>query len=294
VLGEVGLVLRAELLLLLLCAVSAGVAGCRSSSGPADSATAGARGPQIRITFAGEAGAELEASGVRVTGNVESIAELVSGGGGRVSVEAVDLSGVPTPAARFPSFAASPGAPASAILVRSRGIHDELDPGERDFTFGAEVSVDAASESDAVGSADNGNNVVQKGLFLDSSQFKLQIDHGFASCRVAGTEGDLSVRSQVMARPEVWYRLQCARTADGITLTVFDLSDEAEMVDRQVERGVTGDVDTAHAPDLSVGAKVGSQGAIPVSSTDQFNGRIATVFLDIRGYEHPSSSGEVE
>lgn len=270
---------------------AAAVAGC-DDSGPAPEASevaevAETEGPQTWITFTGVPGAALRPTDVHVAGTVDVVTKVVSSGGGRVRVEAVEAGDAGDRAARFPSFDAAPGAPASAVLVKSGGTNDGLDPGERDFTFGADVRLDESSESDTAGSADNGNNVLQRGLYLDPAQYKLQVDHGFASCRVAGSEGALDVRSKVEIRPGVWYRLACARSGDSLTMTADELTPKGfENVDHQVSHGDTGRVRTGSRSEfLSVGAKVGRDGTIPTGSTDQFNGLVATVFVTIGGHD---------
>jgi hypothetical protein len=281
----VAYLLRAVSLLGLLGAAAVGVEGCREA--PTGSAPSTTEGPEIRITFVGSPGTPLEAAGVHVAGNVSTSTELASTHGGRLVARTVDAPGVETVAAEFPALDAAPGAPASAVLVRSVGTDDRLDPGTRDFAFGADVQLAETSESAVVGSSDNGNNVVQKGLYLDSSQYKLQIDHGFASCRVAGSEGDLSVKSQVRIEPGEWYRLACARSEDGVTISIAELdSADGEALDRQVVHGDSGNVDILERSRyLSVGAKIQADGTIPTSTTDQFNGLIAAVFVEIHGYE---------
>jgi len=265
-----------------------GAAGCRASaSTPAQAPTPTPPASTLRITFAGSPGARLTASHVRVAGDIPVSVTLASSHGGIVRTHDVDAAGVESRAARFPRFDATRAAPAAAVLVRSRGSEDELDPADRAFSYGATVRLDTRSESEADGSADNGNNVLQKGLFLDPSQYKLQVDHGFASCRVAGSAGALVVRSRVRIQPAVWYRLACARTHDSLTIAIHELTTKGSVnVDHQVARGVTGRVSTEEGSAyLSLGAKVGASGAIPAASSDQFNGLVGGVFVNILGHE---------
>jgi hypothetical protein len=265
-----------------------GAAGCRASaSTPAHEPTSTPPGSTLRITFAGTPGARLTAADVRVAGDIPVTVTLASSHGGTIKTHDVDAEGVGSRAARFPRLDPTREAGASAVLVSSRGSDDELDPGDRAFSYGATVRLDKRSESDAAGSADNGNNVLQKGLFLDPTQYKLQVDHGFASCRVAGSAGTLTVRSRVAIQPAVWYRLACARTQDSLTIAVHELTTKgSEIVDHQVARGVTGRISPEEGSTyLSLGAKVIASGAIPASSTDQFNGLVGSVFVNILGHE---------
>ena len=75
---------------------------------------------------------------------------------------------------------------------------DRLEPGTARFTFGADVKLDAVNDG---GDYDNGNNVVQRGRFNDTTQFKLQIDAGKASCRVAGAKGAVRTISSLPSPP---------------------------------------------------------------------------------------------
>jgi hypothetical protein len=264
-----------------LALVAVVVTGCRGSG---ETVSSPGVGSQLRITFSGKAGLPLQPSGVRVAGNLPVSTSIASSDGGQVTLKA-DPAKADRQAASFPGFDAAVDAPVAAVLIKSRGTDDDLDPGDRDFSYGADVRLDPTSESDEAGSSDNGNNVVQKGLYLDSAQYKLQVDHGFASCRVAGSAGDLSVKSTVAARPDDWYRLTCARTADSLTVSVADLDAEGtETVDKQSVSGATGEVDTAtQSTYLSVGAKIDARGVIPASASDQFNGLVRSVFVEIGG-----------
>jgi hypothetical protein len=260
------------------------VASCGgSTSEPAGKEASASTASTIRVTFTGTPGRSLTRADVRVAGNISVAKKIVSSGGGRVSPQQVHVEGARRSAARFPAFDARAGAPASAVLLRSRSDPDELDPGDRPFRFGAVVRVDKQSESASAGSTDNGNNVIQKGLYVDPSQYKLQVDHGHASCRVAGSGGSLSVRSRAKARPGVWYRLTCARSDGSLAITVSALKvGGTKRLDHRVVSGATGQVGTAgESPYLSVGAKVVRRGSIPTTSTDQFNGLVRSVFVRI-------------
>jgi len=283
--------LRHVSLFLCLLGPAVGAVGCGgTATTSADQQTASPDESTMRITFAGKQGSRLTASDVQVTGNIPVVVQLASSEDGSITAHGVDVEGVHDPAARFPAFDAGMEAPASAVLVSSSSSDDRLNPGVREFSFGATVRLDAKSEShepDPDDSADNGNNVLQKGLYLDPSQYKLQVDHGFASCRVAGRDGALDVRSQVAIEPLVWYRVACARSDDTLTITVDELTvTGSQNVDRQVAQGRTGHVSTEERSRyLSLGAKVDARGAIPEGSTDQFNGLVGDLFVTIRGRE---------
>ena len=48
---------------------------------------------------------------------------------------------------------------------------------------------------------------LQRGLYGDPSQFKLQIDHGYPSCLVRGSSGQVSIASSAKITPDRWYRV---------------------------------------------------------------------------------------
>jgi hypothetical protein len=99
-------------------------------------------------------------------------------------------------AVRFPAHSAATDAPRAVVRVVPEGP-DALDPGTGRFESGADVVLDATSESGAVGSTDNGDNLVQRGLFDDLSQYKVQLDARRPSCRVKGSAGTVFVTASM-------------------------------------------------------------------------------------------------
>lgn len=186
-------------------------------------------------------------------------------------------------AVRFPAFDASVSGPRAAIVVTHAGAVDALNPGTRPFRFGVDLRLDADSESGAAGSADNGNNLIQRGLFGDASQYKLQIEHGEISCRIAGSAGAVLVASSVRVKPGVWYRVQCARDANAVTLEVTTwAADGTPTVTRDTKPGTGGDLTpTATREPLSIGCKVSAAGVITRKASDQFNGLLRNAVLAI-------------
>jgi hypothetical protein len=79
----------------------------------------------------------------------------------------------------------------------SCGVGRPAQPGSRDFEFGAGFSLDTKSTGDH---ADNGDNLIQRGLFGDKAQYKIQVDKGKVSCRIKGSGGaQVSIGGKVSA-----------------------------------------------------------------------------------------------
>lgn len=178
-------------------------------------------------------------------------------------------------ALRFPRYDPK-GEDFSILRVRSRGLDDLLSPGRKSFVFGADVAMDDVTTGTA---SDNGDNLVQRGLYESSSQYKIQVDDGAVSCRVAGLLGEVLVYGPYRLQPDDWYRIRCHREGDRITLAVAPLS--ASGVGRwesQSETGRIGPVLMAADMPMSVGGKLSWSGELLPSSTDQFNGRVDRVY----------------
>jgi hypothetical protein len=175
-------------------------------------------------------------------------------------------------AARFPAFAAG-YTQRAVVTATSSSDDDPLSPGDSDFTFGSDFTLDKVSEG---GTADNGNNVVQRGLFVDPSQYKIQIDHGRASCRVAGSAGAAVVRSTQVITADAWYRISCSRTTRTLTLALGRVDG---AITRTSVSARTGVVDSANSTPLSLGGKVTGTGKVVTGNSDQFNGALDNVFL---------------
>lgn len=182
-------------------------------------------------------------------------------------------------AVRFPAHSAATDAPRAVIRVVPEG-QEVLDPGAGRFEFGADVVLDATSESGAVDSTDNGDNLVQRGLFDDVSQYKVQLDARRPSCRVKGTAGAVFVTAPVTAEPGRWYRVRCVRDGSTVSIAVTTWADDGTptVVSRSAT-GPTGDMAPSRPTvPLSVGGKLSAHGE-PVTSTDQLNGLVDNVIL---------------
>ncbi len=176
-------------------------------------------------------------------------------------------------AARFPAFAQD-DPPLAVLTVRATG-QDFLSPGTDEFAYGVDFSVDDESE----GGVDNGNNLMQRGLFGEGAQYKLQLDHGNVSCRVTGSEEELVVEAPDAVTPDTWYRVRCAVGGKGLTVRVAKLDDgkPGDWKSATAE-GDPGEVSFGDDVPVSVGGKISPEGQVVPSSPDQFNGALDNVY----------------
>jgi hypothetical protein len=251
--------LRAALLVATVVAVAA---GCNQDDGPLPGpGQASATGPDL-----GQADLWLSFDDGTVDGATEfsdasgglSVGILVAASGG--GVEVVDGPEGRGDAIAFPAKCdETSGCPRAMVEV---ALAPELDPGDRDFEFGASVWLER-------GQTTTGSNIVQKGRFgTDGGQWKLQVDNaqGEPSCVVRAAEPGaepLVVRSEVSIADSAWHRVVCRRDSGGVSIEV-----DGELVR---EAGATGSV--ANDSPLRVGAPgVGEE-------DDQFHGRVDDVYL---------------
>lgn len=204
-------------------------------------------------------------------GDLPVTVDVVSLGGGEVRGERGPRRG----AARLPAWDADD--PAYAILrARGTGPDDVLSPGEADFVFGADFTLDDVSSGTP---ADNGDNLVQRGLFEGPAQYKLQVDHHELSCRVAGMAGDVITDVPVRVRPGTWYRARCLRQGDDVTLMIAEVLPGRELGEwtTATDSGPIGPVDMPRPTPMSVGGKLALDGSLYPGSTDQLNGVVDRV-----------------
>jgi hypothetical protein len=206
------------------------------------------------------------------TGSLPVTTAVSSSGGGTIAV----VDGADGSAADFPAWdgSASPYKRV-AVTVRSKDASDPLSPGLRDFSFGADFTLDPRTQ----GGNDNGNNLVQRGLYGDDSQYKLQIDEGHVSCRIEGSRGAPYLKSATAVDRNTWYSATCSRIGGVMTLTVQRLGGAAETTSTSSTAGSV-DMGSSSVP-LSIGAKVSPSGNVVKGNADQFNGRVDDVFVDI-------------
>lgn len=183
-------------------------------------------------------------------------------------------------AVRYPRHSDS-NAPHAIIQIVDRRGDDNLDPGLQPFRFGADFNLDKVSEDAGPGGRDNGDNLIQRGLFDQQSQYKIQLDHRIATCRVKGSLGAVSVSSSVQPAPGVWYRVRCIRQDDQLTIVVTRWQNGLPTSLRQSASGPIGVVSPARRTiPVSIGGKLARRGVIDAAS-DQFNGRIDNVVIRV-------------
>jgi len=255
-----------------------GVASPRATPSPAEGSTPAAAAA-LRLTFedgAAEVGAVVPSA--TNAGSVEVDSAVRTYGGGRIVRTKGREGGF---ALRFPELSRG-SSPSLAVLEVVGRENRAFDPGKGPFRFGADFLLDAQSAGTSI---DDGDNLIQRGLFSDPAQFKIQLDHRVPSCRVLGSEGEVFVEAGAEVEPNAWYRVACERKGDQVTLVVGRFDRQGRLsVQRRSARGPIGSVDI-EGPEsrLSVGGKLGASGALATSSTDQFNGVLDNVFFELIG-----------
>jgi hypothetical protein len=211
--------------------------------------------------------------------NRVSVRSLEAGGGQIIQVP----SGNGTSALRFPSYSPQGQAPRLVLVINPVGATDLLNPEAKDFSFGADIRLNEVSSGKG---DDNGDNVLQRGLFADANQYKLQVDKRVPSCTVKSGKTELFVKFD-KGLDEGWFRVRCAYEAKSLTLSVSRmLTDRVEELGNKTESKSLGPVGfSAHTP-ATIGGKLGSSGELVLNQSDQFNGELDNVFVDI-----PSSAG---
>jgi hypothetical protein len=193
---------------------------------------------------------------------------------------------------QFPAHVAGTGVAnpvAYAVVPAAPAPNDELAPGEEPFTFGADVKLDTGTTA-STGTNDNGNNVVQRGL-SGGDQYKIQIDAGQVSC-MTRSAGTIINNALADVTAGTWQRIRCTRTpltGGGEQLDLVVSAPDGTVLDTDTKTSLTAravlDFATAKAGTpipFSVGAKVGNKTPLAVeAASDQFNGRIDNVYLDV-------------
>jgi hypothetical protein len=218
-------------------------------------------------------GATLSAEQVEASGPGDPEVTLVRAHGGELRAGRAEDG---TAAFRFPAHAAGRRAPV-AILALTSPDPGWLQPDDGELVFGADLAVDAVSDGTT---SDNGDNVVQRGLFGAPAQFKLQVDHRRPSCLVRGDAGMVLAKSSVTLEPESWYRVTCRRAGDEVGVTVSRLEQGSE-VDTQVdsEHGEIGAVSFPSGTFVSIGGKLGPDGGPVRDATDQYDGSLRRIHV---------------
>lgn len=253
--------------------VVAGLMGCGPGRSDAeDAGTPRAYDLSVSLSSGHEAGSQVDGADLDVTGTGDPEASLLTENGGVVRAATDPDTG---PALRYPAYVASEEAPTAIFSVTSADP-GWLQPGRESFSFGVDVALDTRSSGTH---HDNGDNLVQRGLFVDPTQFKLQADHHHPSCLVRGDEGMVLVVSPETLEPDRWYRLICAREGDEVSVTVARLENGKPVDPRTTtDSGEIGSVTFPVDTPVSIGGKLGPD-HLPAAATDQLNGTLARVFV---------------
>lgn len=244
------------------------------TSGPASATAAAATTKStLRLTFDDTVGPEGSLiPRVESSGTAPVRIEIVTQSGGRLVRE----QGPWRDAGRFPTLDRDR---AAAVVVRSAGVNDALSPGVRDFRMGADFRLDARSDGLPT---DDGDNLLQRGLFTGPAQYKLQLDDRRPACRVAGSDGAVLARVPARVEPDQWYRMTCFRDGDRLVLQLLKRdADGWRSLGPWIARGRIGLVRLSRSTPLSIGAKTLAGGEIVRSSTDQLNGAVDNVFFKL-------------
>lgn len=217
----------------------------------------------------------LRAVDLLLGGEERAVADIVTGSNGRLTA-AAGLNG--RTAIRFPPYSASAEGPDAIVLVKSVG-GDWMSPRRGDIDFGLDVNVDAVS---AGTKRDNGDNLLQRGLFVDSAQFKIQLDHHVASCVMHGDDGRVIAEIPHRVQANQWYRITCRRRGDTVLLRLSRLDDRGRVSSTMTARAVgnIGSMNFAPLTPLSIGGKLGPDDE-PAAATDQFNGLLDNIHVNV-------------
>ncbi|HEY1179578.1 MAG TPA: LamG-like jellyroll fold domain-containing protein [Phytomonospora sp.] len=130
--------------------------------------------------------------------------------GGSISRTVHRTSGNDSPAVTCPA----PGDGTAILYIRHTA---RLNPESRDFAIAAMIDLTATERG-------TGSNLVQKGHFdTAGGQWKLQVDDGVPSCRIAGSRDGRKVAAMVSGRSiagEGWVSLRCERRGSKLTISV--------------------------------------------------------------------------
>jgi len=252
----------------LLVTLVLGVTGCDSDATPESVDTTPSTGATDVATLdrpPSEPEPDRAESAVRLTFDVDDEPFAVQAARGGTWATEVSWDG--SDAARLPGF----GQGQLVLQVDDRVVPE---PGSGRLTFGADLRLDEVSSGS---DGDNGDNVIQRGLYGDPAQYKLQVDRRRPSCVVRGESGEVVVKAD-LELGRGWYRVGCRRAGDGVTLTVADIESERVGPPRRWKaRGATGRL-SPRGP-LAIGGKLTAGGALVGSDTDQFNGALDNVVV---------------
>jgi hypothetical protein len=209
---------------------------------------------------------------------------VVTANGGRLTT--VSSRAAQGKAVQFPAFDSSAAGARAVIKVVNTTRNDELAPGDRDFSWSADFRLDGDSVSHAKGSHDNGNNLLQRGLY-DDTQFKLDADARRPACRLRGSTGDagaVRVLAPVAVAPDQWYNATCTRSGNTLTVSVLAFDSAGNVTQQWTDSATStagfGTVTWARpGTPLVIGGKLSATGSMVEKCSDQFNGAVDNVTL---------------
>jgi hypothetical protein len=243
-----------------------GAAGTARGAEPAPSS--------LTMQAVGTAGATVSgASQFGVAGDTSVDVAVARRSGGQVRVVSGPGGSFPG-AVDFPAYVAS-GTYPRAVLRVTPTSGAALSPGADDFEYGAVLRLDAVSSGRSI---DDGDNVFQRGLYVDSAQFKLQVDHRRPSCLVRGSAGRVFVRSATRLTADKWYVVKCARVGSRLSVRVVAYGSSSTPA-RAVAYGRSGTLRFPSSRSAAIGGKLTSEGAVVPRATDQLNGAVARVWV---------------
>lgn len=262
-------------------------AGCTASAGDHATATRGPHGAadkpagsvdlEISVDKHVATGDTLHAGDLDVRGARATAVTLVRASAGRLR-GMTGLDG--RTAIRLPAYSARPTEPIAIMSVRPRGEGSWMTPVEGDVDLAVDLELDRVTSGTK---RDNGDNVLQRGLYVDEAQYKLQVDHHRPSCLMRGVGGQVMARFPERLQPEQWYRIRCTRHHDEVRLTVSRLDEQAAPMSTRtvVARGEIGAMEFPASSPLSIGGKL-TPGGSPAAATDQFNGLLDRLRVSVR------------
>jgi hypothetical protein len=199
-----------------------------------------------------------------VTGRGHNLT-IVAGHGGSVRLIAHGAGR----ALAFPAKCAKPVKPAKTtkacphVVLQTPGTAD-LNPGTKPIAYGASIRL-------AKSQTTKGQNVVQKGYSVTTSQYKLQIDGraGRPSCVLVDVTkpGIRLIRSAVSVADGAWHSIACRRIGASFTIEVDGVIRGVGVVPTTLS--------VSNADPLSVGGKGASR------NNDQFQGALDNVWVKI-------------
>lgn len=225
---------------------AAAVIALVGAAGPvatASAARASVAGPtEVRYSF--DRGGDPRVDGLRV---------ISRGGGAVTSVPGAVGAGV-----QFPARCTG-NCPRAILEGRD---DDALDPGTRPIRYGASLLI--RTEQTA-----HGSNVVQKGTWSTSSQWKLQVDGhaGRPGCAMAAGRRTYVVTAPVSVADGRWHRVTCVRSGAVLGIEV----DGVRLAQVKVPAGLSV---RNRAP-----LRIGGNGVS--ASSDHFHGAVDEVFVAV-------------